>query len=81
MLKKKLILKKLIKKFDARYVALVWDSKGKTTRHEMFQDYKATRQAAPSDIFDQKDLIVEFADLIGMKQLAAAVLKMTRRRN
>jgi len=64
------MIKKLIKKFDARYVAIVWDSKGKTTRHEIFQDYKATRQPAPSDIFDQKDLILKFADLIGLRQVA-----------
>jgi len=64
------MIKKLIKKFDARYVAIVWDSKGKTTRHEMYEDYKATRQPAPSDIFDQKELILQFADLIGMRQIA-----------
>ena len=64
------MIKKLTKKFDAKFISLVWDSKGKTTRHEMFQDYKATRQAPPSDIFDQKKLIVEFADLIGLHQIA-----------
>ncbi|MFC1845586.1 DNA polymerase I [Candidatus Dependentiae bacterium] len=64
------MIKKLMKKFDARFIALIWDSKGKTTRHEMYEDYKATRQPAPSDIFDQKELILEFADLIGMRQIA-----------
>lgn len=64
------MLKKLIDTFDTRFIALVWDSKGKTTRHELFEDYKATRQAAPTDIFDQKKYIVEFADLIGLRQIA-----------
>ncbi|BDC35112.1 hypothetical protein Noda2021_10700 [Candidatus Dependentiae bacterium Noda2021] len=45
------------------------DSKGKTTRHEMYQDYKATRQAPPSDLFEQKALIVEFANIIGLPQI------------
>jgi len=64
------MMKKIIDTFKPHYVALVWDSKGKTTRHEMYPEYKATRQAPPSDLFDQKEYIVQFADLIGMKQVA-----------
>ena len=64
------MIRKLISKFDAKYIALVWDSKGKTTRHEMYEEYKATRQAPPSDIFDQKELIVEIADAVDICQLA-----------
>jgi len=64
------MIRKLISKFGAKYVALVWDSKGKTTRHEMFEEYKATRQAAPSDLFDQKDRIVDISDKIGLLQVA-----------
>lgn len=62
-------MKKLIDTYSPQHIALVWDSKGKTTRHEIFPDYKATRQAPPSDLFEQKEYIVEFADLIGMKQV------------
>src|SRR5579872_382082 len=64
------MMKKLIDTYKPEYVALVWDSKGKTTRHEIFPEYKATRQAPPSDIFDQKEYIIQFADLIGMNQVA-----------
>lgn len=64
------MIKKLIDTYAMEYVALVWDSRGKTTRHEMYSEYKATRQAAPSDLFTQKEYIVEFADLIGMRQIA-----------
>jgi DNA polymerase I len=63
------MIKKLIDTHGPEYVALVWDSRGKTTRHEIFTEYKATRQAPPSDLFDQKDYIVEFATLIGMRQM------------
>lgn len=63
------MIKKLIDTYKPEYVALVWDSKGKTTRHEIFEGYKATRQAPPSDIFDQKEYIIKFADLIGMVQV------------
>lgn len=41
------MLKKLIDTANPTHVALVWDSKGATTRHEMYAEYKATRQAPP----------------------------------
>ena len=63
-------IKKLIDKFDPKRMALIWDSKGKTFRSEMFKEYKATRQAPPSDLFIQKDQIIEFADLINLKQIS-----------
>jgi len=50
-------------------MALVWDSRGKTLRHEMYPEYKATRQAPPSDLSDQKQLIMKFADLIDLAQI------------
>ncbi len=62
------MMKRLIARFSPQYISLVWDSKGPTTRHEMFDEYKATRQPPPSDLFDQKAKIVEFADLIGLNQ-------------
>lgn len=63
------MIKKLVDTFDPTYIALVWDSKGKTTRHELYQEYKATRQPPPSDLFVQKEFIVDFADDIGLFQL------------
>jgi len=64
------MIRKLISRFGAKYISLVWDSKGKTTRHEMYEDYKATRQSPPSDIFDQKKLIVDISDNVEICQLA-----------
>ncbi|MGE0009732.1 MAG: DNA polymerase I [Candidatus Babeliales bacterium] len=64
------MIQKLMKQFQPQYMSLVWDSKGKTVRHEIFPDYKATRQAPPSDLFTQKEHIIEFADLIGLHQIA-----------
>ena len=63
------IIKKLIDQFDPKFLALVWDSKGKTVRHEIFENYKATRQAPPSDLFTQKEYIKNFANLIGLAQV------------
>lgn len=63
------MIKNLIDTYGPQYIALVWDSKGKTSRQEMYPAYKATRQAPPSDLFEQKEYIVQFADLIGMRQV------------
>ncbi len=64
------MIQKLIKQFQPHYMSLVWDSKGKTVRHEIFPEYKATREAPPSDLFTQKEHIIEFANLIGLHQIA-----------
>lgn len=64
------MVKKLIDKYDVHHIVLVWDSKGKTERHEMFDGYKQTRQAAPSDLFEQKEYIIKFAELVGLEQLS-----------
>lgn len=63
------MLKKLIDMFSPHYCALVWDSKGKTERHEEYPAYKQTRQAPPSDLFTQKDRIIQIAETIGLHQV------------
>lgn len=64
------MIKNLVEKFAPQHMVVVWDSKGKTKRHEMYGEYKATRQAPPSDLFEQKELIQEFAQLIGLHQFS-----------
>ena len=66
------MIKKLIDDFNIEHLVIVWDSKGKTDRHEIYPVYKATRQEPPSDIFEQKELIQQFADLVGIAQLSKA---------
>ncbi|KKS68535.1 MAG: polymerase I protein [candidate division TM6 bacterium GW2011_GWE2_42_60] len=64
------MIKKVIDQFNPHFMAVVWDSPGKTVRHERYSAYKATRQAAPSDLGLQKELIQEFVTSIGLKQVA-----------
>lgn len=64
------MIKKLVDRFSLTYASLVWDSKGPTIRHQVYEDYKATRQAPPSDLFDQKERIIQFAELIGLHQIS-----------
>ena len=63
------MIKKLVDSWLPNHIVVVWDGPGKTVRHQMYSDYKATRQAAPSDLFSQKELIKEFADSIGLRQI------------
>lgn len=64
------MIKKLINNFNPHYMAIVWDSPGKTVRHEVFEHYKATRQAPPSDLFEQKKHINEFNQMIGLHEIS-----------
>ena len=43
------MIKKLADQFSPHYLALVWDGGGPTERHEIYEEYKATRQESPSD--------------------------------
>lgn len=63
-------IKKLIDDFDLQKAIVVWDSKGKNFRHEIFQEYKGTRQKPPSDLFAQKDDIIRFLDAIKLSQIS-----------
>ncbi len=63
-------IKKMIDDFDPKNVVLVWDSKGKTKRKEIYEEYKANRQKPPSDLFLQKEQIMEFADSIELHQVS-----------
>lgn len=63
------MIKRVVDTFEPQHMALVWDSKGKTERHHIYPAYKATRQAPPSDLFEQKEYIIKFAELIGLTQV------------
>ncbi|QQR53689.1 DNA polymerase I [bacterium] len=60
------MIKKLAETLSMHQLIIVWDSKGKTERHELFAEYKATRQAPPDDLFVQKDYIKRFIELAGI---------------
>ncbi len=64
------MIKHLINRFSPSYLGLVWDTRGETIRHRMYEAYKATRQAPPSDLGDQKTLILNFADTVGIRNVA-----------
>jgi len=62
-------IKSLIDKYDIKYIIVVWDSKGETFRHQIYSQYKSSRDHAPIELFEQKDLIMEFLDIIKLRQI------------
>jgi len=64
-------IKKVLDDFKPNYITVVWDSKGGSThRKEILPEYKATRMAAPSDLFVQKEQIVSFLEAINLCQVS-----------
>ena len=50
-------LKALISKYKPEYLAAAFDSRTPTFRHEMYKEYKATRQKTPEDLHEQVPII------------------------
>ena len=53
------MLMKLRRDFDCQYLAVVFDLKGPTFRHESYKDYKAHRKAIPETLIPQFPCIKE----------------------
>ena len=55
------MINRMIKEYDPKYMAVVFDAPGKTFRHDMYDQYKATRPPMPDDLRNQiqptKDII------------------------
>jgi DNA polymerase-1 len=60
------MLKRLINEDDPEYIAVVFDAKGKTFRHEIYPEYKATRPPMPGELRQQVEAILEFTRLLGL---------------
>lgn len=64
------MLIKLFEQFRPQYVAMPIDSPGENFRHELFPEYKATRQAPPEEFIKQIPRMLEIAELFGIPVLA-----------
>ncbi|NNJ64010.1 MAG: DNA polymerase I, partial [Xanthomonadales bacterium] len=60
------MLKRLINEDDPEYIAVIFDAKGKTFRHEIYPEYKATRPPMPGELRQQVEAILEFTRLLGL---------------
>ncbi|MGE5493869.1 MAG: DNA polymerase I [Burkholderiales bacterium] len=51
------------------YLAVAFDKKGKTFRHDMFESYKGTRKPTPDELIPQFDLLKESLKAVGIPTL------------
>lgn len=62
------IIFKVIKEYKPEYVAVTFDVKGPTFRHEKFKEYKATRKKQPDELYAQIPMIREAVRAFGFAQ-------------
>lgn len=53
------MLYRLRDEYDPKYICIAFDKKGPTFRHKEYQDYKGTRQSAPTELAQQFPIIKE----------------------
>jgi len=58
-------------KYQPAHLAVVFDSEGKTFRHERFEQYKAQRPAMPDGLSMQLPVIMHALDIMGIRRLEA----------
>ncbi len=66
------ILFKVMKDLKPEYVAVTFDVKGPTFRHEQFKEYKATRKKQPDELYAQIPMIREAVKAFGFAQYEMA---------
>ncbi|MFC1541336.1 DNA polymerase I [Candidatus Latescibacterota bacterium] len=59
----------LIRTYNPDYISIAFDTGKPTFRHEMYDEYKATRQKMPSDLIDQIPRVKEAVDALGINQI------------
>lgn len=65
-----LILMRALKDIDPAYVAIAFDSKGKTFRHKQYKEYKANRPPAPDELKSQFPIVREAVEAFGFQAFA-----------
>lgn len=63
------MLRRLLQENDPEHIAIVFDAKGPTFRHERYPEYKANRPPMPRELSDQVEAILEFVNLMGLPLL------------
>ncbi len=63
------MLWKVLREKDPKYVAMIWDAKGPTFRHDLYPEYKANRPEMPDDLSIQIPYVRKVVDALGIAQL------------
>lgn len=64
------MLNSLLLNYNPKLMAVVFDTKGKTFRHEMYEEYKANRTVMPEDLALQIEPLQEIIKTMGLKLIA-----------
>ena len=67
------MLNKIIKDYNPDYIAVAFDMKEKTFRHDVYSEYKAGRLATPTELLDEIPLLHKVLDALNI-----AVLEMPK---
>ncbi|MGL5732478.1 MAG: PIN domain-containing protein, partial [Metamycoplasmataceae bacterium] len=60
---------KVIETYKPTHCFIAFDTAQKTKRHEEYEEYKAGREKAPIEIFEQKKIILEILDVMKIKHM------------
>jgi DNA polymerase-1 len=63
------MLRRLLNEAEPEYIAVVFDARGPTFRHELYPEYKANRPPMPSELRQQVEAILEFTKMLGLPLL------------
>lgn len=63
---------RMVGRYNLQYVAISFDRREKTFRHEITDTYKANRPPAPDELHAQVEPIKEFFELIGIPEISKA---------
>ncbi len=63
---------KIINDFNVQFVAISFDRKEPTFRHQITESYKANRPPIPNELIHQIEAIKKFFELIGIKEISLA---------
>ena len=64
------MVKKILIDHPNSPLAVIFDAKGKTFRHEMYREYKANRPPMPEDLVEQIEPINQIIEALGIKLLS-----------
>ncbi len=63
------MLRKLLREFEPEHIAVVFDPRGKTFRHERYPEYKANRPPVPPELSEQFEPLCQLIDSLGLPRL------------
>lgn len=66
-----MVLEKMLEQYRPTYMAVAWDTKDPTFRHEKFKAYKAQREQKAQELYDQIPIIQEILNVFNIPSLEA----------